>query len=306
MHRVQSHDVEEVRSLPEAEGLRALEVRLFGRLQLSNGDKATTSFPSRKSEELLAFLLLHNGVPQARDRLIELLWPGVSPDVGRSRLSTALWRVRLILDDVGLIPNHYLEASTDTIAISLDPQGFLDYRLFQEHIGAAKAVPPGEVMESHLQSAESLCSGELLEGIYAEWCLIERERAARLRLYGLGQLVAFYLSREAYHDAIEICQKILELDPLREEVYRTLMVCYSEVGRRSDGIRQFQRCANMLLDELGILPMTETIEVYRRLVAQAADFDLVNGIETEHERQLMQTFEEFMALGDRLISLIEN
>jgi len=255
MHRVQSHDLKEVGRLPGADDFTALEIRAFGRLQIKHNNSIISTFPTRKTEELLAYLLLNLDKPQSRDRLIEVLWPGVSPEVGRGRLSTTLWRARVVLENLGLIPNHYLESDSESIGLSLHPQTFFDARLFQDHIDAAASAPSKKEMVSHLRAAEELCAGELLEEIYSDWCLIERERLTRLRLYGLGQLAACYMEQEAYDQAIELCQRILDLDSLREEVHRALMVCYAETGRRSDAIHQFQLCANLLLDELGIFPL---------------------------------------------------
>ena len=138
MHRVQSRNLKEVGSLPEAEGFEALEIRAFGRLRLKHRELVVSSYSTRKAEELLAYLLLKQGVLHHRDHLIEILWPGVPPEVGRGRLSTTLWRVRSILDELGLIPNHYLETSSDSVGFSLHPQTFFDVVLFEEQIEAGK------------------------------------------------------------------------------------------------------------------------------------------------------------------------
>ena len=306
MQRVQSHDLKQSSSLPWADRFTALEIRAFGRLQIKHNDHVISSFPTRKTEELLAFLLLNLGNPQSRDRLIEMLWPGISPELGRGRLSTTLWRVRVILEDLGLIPNHYLESNSESIALSLHPQTFFDVRLFQEHLGASKTAQSNEDMASHLRAAEDLCGGELLEEIYSDWCLIERERLARLRLFGLGQLTACFMEQESYDEAIELCQRMLDLDSLREEVHRALMVCYAETGRRSDAIRQFQLCANLLLDELGIFPLPETIDVYKSIISKAADERIGLDADSNRQEQLEETFSEFITLGDKLVKLIDN
>ncbi|MFN2188154.1 MAG: BTAD domain-containing putative transcriptional regulator [Candidatus Promineifilaceae bacterium] len=296
--------MKEVGSLPEAEGFEALEIRAFGRLRLRHNDRAVSSFSTRKAEELLAYLLLKQGVLHHRDHLIEILWPGVSPEAGRGRLSTTLWRVRSILDELGLIPNHYLETSSDSVGFSLHPQSFFDVVLFQQQIDAGKkAISPAD-KEAHFLAAEALCAGPLLDEIYSDWCLIERERLSRQRLFGLGQLVHCLMERGAFGEAIERCQKILELDPLREEAHRALMRCYYKMGLRSDGIRQFQICANFLLDELGIYPMPETIELYRSLVREAAK-DAGSSYDEPRQKRIAALFADFVTLGDELIDLIE-
>jgi DNA-binding SARP family transcriptional activator len=113
------------------------------------------------------------------------------------------------------------------------------------------------------------------------------------------------MERRAYKEAIEASHRILDIDPLREEVHRALMQCYGSSGHRCDGIRQFQKCANLLLSELGIFPLPETIEIYRNLIATETDECLETTADPQYQQQLQETFSDFMSLGDELVELLE-
>jgi len=304
MHEVQSARLSEVGSLPGADSFAVLEIKAFGRLQICCNGQVVTTFPTRKAEELIAYLFLNPGIPQSRDRLIEILWPGAPAGSGRSRLSTALWRVRVLLKDLDLDPDYILETDYEYVLLIPHHQPRFDVTSFLDHIASAEVASTNDVKESYLLAAQGLYVGDLLEGIYSDWCLIERERLARLYLRALGQLATFSMDRGAYKESIETCQRILEIDPLREEVHRALMVCYSEIGHRCDGIRQFQRCANSLLSELGVFPLPETIEVYRSLIAAAKDECLEPEVDPLFQAQLQEAFSEFISLGDDLVDLI--
>lgn len=306
MQLVQSDRLRGEGSLHRADGMALFEVKAFGRLQIGCNGTVVSAFPTRKAEELLAYLLLHQGVPHSRDKLVEILWPGAPADNGRGRLSTTLWRIRVLLDKLGLSPDSYLETSSDSVAMEICSPSLIDVSLFEDHVQAAGIAQVPEERESLLHAAHLLYSGDLLEGLYSEWCLIERERLARLYLGALGQLVACYINRGAYDKAIEVCHRILDIDPLREEVYRALMVCYERSGRRCDGIRQFQKCANLLLSELGIFPLPETIELYRNLIAAAADECLDTAADPQYQQRVQETFSDFMSLGDELVALLED
>ncbi len=153
-------------------------------------------------------------------------------------------------------------------------------------------------------AARAIYRAELLEGIYNDWCLIERECLARINLHSLGQLMACYIDRGAIEKAIEVGHGILDADPLREEVHRVLINCYGAIGRRSDAVRQFQRCANSLLQELGIFPLPETIQAYQTIVAAGTRVCLESSSDLEHVAQLKTTFGEFERLGSELIELM--
>jgi len=83
----------------------------------------------------------------------------------------------------------------------------------------------------------------------------------------LAHLMRFYQQQRVYDKGLLYGQKILELDPLREEVQRDMMRLYVANGQRPLAIRQYQMCCNLLAEELGITPMEETQALY----AQIAD-----------------------------------
>jgi DNA-binding SARP family transcriptional activator len=118
-----------------------------------------------------------------------------------------------------------------------------------------------------LEDAVQLYTGELLEGFYTDWALRERERLRGLYLNTLAHLMRFYQQQGVYDKGLWYGQKILDLDPLREEVHRDMMRLYVANGQRPLAIRQYQLCCNLLAEELGIRAMEETQTLY----AQIAD-----------------------------------
>ena len=74
----------------------------------------------------------------------------------------------------------------------------------------------------------------------------------------LGRLFAFHEQRTEYDDAIVIARRLLESDPLREEVHRDLMRVYLAAGQPASALRQYTLCESLLARELGIRPMPET------------------------------------------------
>jgi len=64
-------------------------------------------------------------------------------------------------------------------------------------------------------------------------------------------------------------QKILQVDPLREQVHRELIQLHSENGQRSLAVQQYEFCRQVLHEDLGIEPMAETQAAYRRIMGQS-------------------------------------
>lgn len=76
----------------------AVAIRTFGTfaVSVSGTTVPTSSWPSRKSRQLVQVLAARRGRPMNRDALADLLWPGVEDTSGR--LSVALSTARAVLD----------------------------------------------------------------------------------------------------------------------------------------------------------------------------------------------------------------
>jgi hypothetical protein len=64
---------------------------------------------------------------------------------------------------------------------------------------------------------------------------------------------------------------------LHEPTHRALMSCYARSGQRATALRQYEECARVLADELGVEAAEETRELYRRI----RDGELVAAIREE-------------------------
>src|SRR5262249_17723938 len=79
-----------------------------------------------------------------------------------------------------------------------------------------------------------------------------------LRLDALQRLALAKGETGAMESAIDAARRITILDPLREEAHRLLMRLLAAAGNRSAALKQYERCTQTLLDELGITTDTAT------------------------------------------------
>jgi DNA-binding SARP family transcriptional activator len=94
----------------------------------------------------------------------------------------------------------------------------------------------------------------------------------RLRSKFVRAVVALGRALEAdarWPEAIALYARALELDNLAEDLYRSLMVCYRELGRPSEALQTYRRCRELLSVVLGLAPSPETEAVRESLDAAA-------------------------------------
>jgi DNA-binding SARP family transcriptional activator len=162
--------------------------------------------------------------------------------------------------------------------LALD-SGALDVATFQELLAASSAHRhqprlPCAACAARLQQAVGLYRGEFLSGFelsdaatFEEWALIRRQALHQQALDALTTLADY---QEQVGDYVALCgyaRRQLELEPWHEPAQRQLMRGPALAGDRDAALTQYERCRQVLADELGIELDVETRALYERIRA---------------------------------------
>jgi DNA-binding SARP family transcriptional activator len=239
-----------------------LRIQLLGGLRLYRGPDALPSFPTRKAGGLFAFLVLNRTRRYPRDVLLGRFW-GDSPEaVARKNLRNDLWRIRSVVEPEGVERGSCLAVAGDEVAFNAAGAHWLDVHEFEAALNRAgpdRGAPLSDDQAALIRAAVDLYAGDLLEGVYDDWCLFERERLRLRHLTALERLMRHHEARGEWVEAAYCAQGLLAHDALREHVHRALMRCYAEMGDPATALRQFDRCERLLLQELEVHPVEETV-----------------------------------------------
>jgi DNA-binding SARP family transcriptional activator len=256
--------------------MSTLRIALFGPMRVcrSECDSGEVRLPPG-ARALLAYLLLGTNRLYPRDVLAELAWGDRGEGQARRCLNTALWRLRSFLEPNGTARGAYLiTTSSGQIGFNWHSDHWLDHAIFAERTRRFLALPAGAIAPGDAAEAEDalrLYTGDLLEGLYDDWALAERERFHTTYLTCLARLMRYY-RRNGIHDRAIACgEDILRHDPLREAIHRELMHVYYESGQRGLALRQYEHCRAVLQTEMGILPMEETEALYAAIADRVAE-----------------------------------
>jgi DNA-binding SARP family transcriptional activator len=216
---------------------------------------------------LCAYLALAPKDGRRRQVAATQLFADCPEPVARRRLSTALWRLRT---EVRTATGVDLVKCTRDDRMRLSPavEMALDTQDFEGLVAPALEAPPDALtadLASRLERAVSIHGGQLIEPCGDEWVLAERTRIETMYLTALDYLVVHHGKQGAHLKVRRFGELALAMEPLREDVHRHLMTAYAAAGRDDLVERQFERCRQVLLDELGTDPLPETIGLYARL-----------------------------------------
>ncbi|MES2299073.1 MAG: BTAD domain-containing putative transcriptional regulator [Pseudomonadota bacterium] len=234
-----------------------LSVRLFGHFQLFR-DGQSVALGRRKSEALLAYLILHPG-PQQRERIAAQFWGGSSDEDARRSLRVILADLRKSLGE------DLLVGERDTIAIERALIADIDTDSF-----SALAQLPQARTDEELAGALNLYRDDLLRTLDDDWL---RHPRAALREAMQGAALCLLERLRAggnYKDAIAQARALLRLDPANESAHQHLIFCLAASGQRDAAVQQFANCSEAMQEHLGVAPGAATLALYEGIVKQHA------------------------------------
>jgi len=247
-----------------------LRIVLFGGFQLHHPAAHAEVKITATLQSLLAYLLLFRHRAHPRDVVMELFWGDRDEAHARACLNTSLWRLRQLLEPRGAVEkgSYLLTNHVGDIGFNARGDYWLDVADFETGVAPLLRRPADALSDADAQQLEDglrLYRGELLEGLYADWALRERERYREMHLTALYHLLIHYRQRRRHDDALRCGQLILHCDPLREHVHRDLIQLYADSGRPAQAVQQYQTCRLALRAEMGIEPMPETRALYKQI-----------------------------------------
>lgn len=244
-----------------------LRVSVLGEQSITDDGGGSVQTRSSRVVVLLAFLALHAGSAQTRQRIAGLFWPESTDAQALTNLRRELHHLRLILlDEPSLVVTSRDLRWCDTTTCRVDLRVFDN-----ERMAALAAAAAGDDNGTLLHSAAAIAAyrGELLPGWYEDWLLDARSQLER-QCVDLCDLAGAVRARTGdLAGAVEAARRRVQLQPLEETGYRTLMQLQADLGDRAGAVSTYHHCASVLERELGVAPDPLTRQAFQRLTAHA-------------------------------------
>jgi DNA-binding SARP family transcriptional activator len=244
-----------------------LSAHFLGPFRITIDDVAVDTRSSRRTRNLLAYLLAHRRAPVPRDVLMDVFWPEVRPAAARNSLHVALSGVRQALR--AATPVTVIERRFDTYRIAESVTVWSDVDQFERACAAGRRADRAGEPAAALRHYETACQvyeGDFIaDQPYATWAAGTRD-ALRLEAVEVqSRLVEMYVERREYGPAVLLGRRVLAVDPYHEPVHRRVMTSYAAAGLRHLALAQYQRLAGALWEEFQVRPSDETKALYDRL-----------------------------------------
>lgn len=252
--------------------VRCLEVRFFGRFEILRNGRPLPLRRNVKALTILKHLLAHRDRAVSRDYLMGWLWPDSNLKKARWSLNSAIYELRELLRSWQAMPGsreHILLEDggyrfSPQIQVSLDTEEFIAFYTRGRRLEEAQQITEALV---EYEKAIDLYRGDyLIEDLYEDWAMIEREMLVNRYVDILTRLANYYMELGQYSRSIQICYKLLEKEPCHEDSYRMLIECYVCLGLRNRALSQYRLCEQMLKHKYGTMPSPGIQRLYQSLI----------------------------------------
>lgn len=241
-----------------------IEARALGTTQVRMGNQVITKaeWGTQAAKELFFLLLTFpNGL--RKEQILEALWPHHAAAAASVIFHTTAYRVRRV------IPRGLVYAD-GMYTLRRDVTLHYDVAEFDKWLALARETKGVSERIAAYRAAIALYRGDFCEDSYHDWCEETRARLRRQYLDALLALAELYERNGDLAQAITYYQMLIERDMDREEIYRALMRLQIQAGDRLAAARTYQRCAQVLREELNIAsPSEETRQLYAQIVQRA-------------------------------------
>ncbi|NNF27078.1 MAG: protein kinase [Gemmatimonadetes bacterium] len=226
-----------------------IEVQALGGLEVRRDGKRLPALPSQPQRAaLLTYLALEHCA--TREQLCFLLWPDRSPDRARHALSQTLYELKKDLGDT------WLQVSGDEVRMG-------------EELSVDVEALDAALLEGEHRQAIRLYRGPFLAGVtlgggveFERWVEATQTRLHRSIQSALREVHA---KETDPGERIDAARAWVDHDPLDDEAQHALIAALGSAGRRAEALDQYARYKALILAELEVEPLEQTVNLVERI-----------------------------------------
>jgi DNA-binding SARP family transcriptional activator len=251
-----------ITNLPPTSPSAPILICLLGDFRVYKEDKSV-DIPGAKAEAFLCGLAIQHNFRIPRDIILESLWPEHPPSLAGQSLNSLVYNLHKSFGDAlqGSSPVCYQDGY---YFLNKEAGVGVDIAIFESIVQAGNqqlAYQNRAAAVEYYQQAIQIYRGDLCTDKEVN-AKVERERLRAHFLTALSHVADFYFSIQEYTRCLEHTERILQVDPCREDAHRLAMCCYVRQGERAQALRQFRLCEFVLRAEFDAAPEPRTVQLY--------------------------------------------
>ncbi|MCL1631382.1 response regulator [Sporolactobacillus sp. CPB3-1] len=222
---------------PEAHfGIECFDSLKFYKIEKGTKSYIPVKWRTSRARELYAYLLKEHGRFVSKERLIDLLWPGMDDARGTAQLYTTIYQIRKLMEKLPLKQRIIKNDIGYSLSVS---EADIDIEQWQVNLNHLPPITPSSY-QKHMTLFHAYKNHYFNEYGYL-WAEAERVRLLQLWLELANSLAEFLIQEGKKMDALNVCQQVARLEPDDARNLKLMIRLYNETGNVDGAIRVYER-----------------------------------------------------------------
>ncbi|MDD4842703.1 MAG: response regulator [Anaerotignum sp.] len=221
---------------------KSFYIQCFGKFEITYGNQKVR-LPTKKTQELLAYLLCNEGNTVYRNDLMQVIFDNGDVEKDANNLRVNLFRIRNAFREAGVENKTFIVRDDFSVKIG---DGICDLVDFQRFIKKNQVVTSNNVKQA--EKIVDILNPELLTNIDALWVTEKRECIMSQAEELIVTLSSYYLTNGLPERAETVLLKLLNLNPVSESGYHCLLDLYIQTENALKFRRYYERYEKILAE----------------------------------------------------------
>ncbi len=256
-----------------------LKVNMLGEFSITYGSKIINDQTNRSKKvwTLLKYLITFRDREISQDEIIELLWPDDEVSDPLNTLKTLLYRVRLLIQELGfedtkkiIVYKGGTYAWDPPLAYTVDTDQFekMCQRAYSSDSGKNEKI-------DNLLEAIKIYKGDFLPNNALDpWAVPINIYYHSQYVQAVRTVINLLGEEERYSEILPICQKAIVIDPYEEHFHYYLIKAFVETGKQKEALKHYDYVNNLFFSKFGITPSKELTALYKQVVKTSKSIEL--------------------------------
>lgn len=254
----------------------SIQVTMLGHFSIRKGDAVVDDHGNRMKKVwlLIAYMIYARERKHTQEQYLSLL-QGTDSDADdpAGRLKALLYRARTMLGGLGENAGHQLIVHKDGFyGWNSQYSVTLDVEQFDSLCTTAKTAAAEEEKLSLYLQAMALYQGDFLPKLSMEpWVMPIHTYYHQMFLDAAEAALPLLEAKNRWQEAMELCDKALNIEPYSETLYQHLIRCRIALGNKTAAVAAYEQMSEVLFETFGVMPSEESRQLYRQATQDVSD-----------------------------------
>ena len=237
-------------------GKHRLKINCLGEFSIFWEGREPINWRSKKTQEVIAFLIQNKGKLLSSEAIIDTIWPDTDPENASHLMRNAIYYIRMALKNYGITENEI--SIQGRYLLTVGDVDF-DVDIFERQY---QALQGSEALQDYTACADRYSGDYFIDN---GWLWAEQKKAVLQEnyLWVVMRAAELLMQRHSYAAAEGYLLKGLSKEPYAESVILHLLDIYEQTGERMKAARLYKNYCEMVSTELGCFPTEEITEKFR-------------------------------------------